>query len=311
VPLDPQVEVLLGQLAEAGAPAPESMTVAQNREMIAQLGDLAGMPEEVHRVVDTAAPGPAGDVPVRVYVPAAADAGPRPVLVYYHGGGWVIGNRDTHDVPCRALANRSGAVVVSVDYRLAPEHRFPAAVDDAYAAAVWAAEKAAEFGGDGGRLAVGGDSAGGNLAAVVAQLAGARGGPRIAFQLLVYPAVDRHDDSPSMRDNALGPLLSRAWIEWFYGHYLDGPDDGLDPRCSPARAEDLTGLPPALVITAEFDPLRDQGAAYARRLRESGVHAEHVDFPGMIHGFFQMGGVVDGGRRAVERAAAALRAALG
>jgi acetyl esterase/lipase len=310
VPLDPQVEVLLAQLAEAGAPAPESMTVAQNREMIAQLGDLAGMPEEVERVVDTTAPGPAGDIPVRVYVPAGAPEGPRPVLVYYHGGGWVIGNVDTHDAPCRTLANRSGAVVVSVDYRLAPEHRFPAAVDDAYAAAAWAAEKAGDYGGDGARLAVGGDSAGANLAAVVCQLAKARGGPPIAFQLLVYPATDRHDDSPSMRDNALGPLLSRAWMEWFYGHYLTGPDDGLDPRVSPGRAEDLTGLPPALVITAEFDPLRDQGAAYARRLRESDVEAEHVDFPGMIHGFFQMGAVLDGGRQAVERAAAALRAAL-
>jgi acetyl esterase len=308
VPLDPQVDALLVQLAEAGAPAPESMTVAQNRELIAQLGDLAGQPEEVGRVVDAAASGPGGDIPVRVYVPAGE--GPFPVLVYYHGGGWVIGNIETHDVPCRALANRSGAAVVSVDYRLAPEHRFPAAVEDAYAAAAWAAEKAGEFGADGSRLAVGGDSAGGNLAAVVAQLARARGGPAIAFQLLVYPATDRHDDSPSMRENALGPLLSRAWIEWFYGHYLDGPDEGLDPRVSPGRADDLTGLPPALVITAEFDPLRDQGAAYARQLREAGGRAEHVDYPGMIHGFFQMGAVLDTSREALDRAASAVRAAL-
>lgn len=309
MPLDPQVDALLGQLAETGMAAPESMTVAQNRELIAELGDLAGPPEEVARVEDTVAPGPAGDIPVRVYVPAGT--GPFPVLVYYHGGGWVIGNIDSHDAPCRALANRSGCLVASVDYRLAPEHRFPAGVDDAYAAAVWAAEKAGEFGGDGTRLAVGGDSAGATLSAVVTQLAKARGGPPIAFQLLVYPSTDRHDDSPSMRDNALGPLLSRAWIEWFFGHYLTGPDDGLDPRVSPGRAEDLTGLPPALVLTAEFDPLRDQGAAYARRLAEAGVAAEHVDYPGMIHGFFQMTAVLDGAKQAQDRAAAALRSALG
>ena len=309
MPLDPQVDALLGQMAEAGLPSPESMTVAQNRELIVQLGDLAGAPEDVARVVDTVAPGPAGDIPVRVYVPAGD--GPLPVLVYYHGGGWVIGNIETHDVPCRALANRSGAIVASVDYRLAPEHRFPAAVDDAYAAAVWAAEKAADFGGDATKLAVGGDSAGANLAAVVSQLAKARGGPRIGFQLLVYPATDRHDDSASMKQNALGPLLSRAWIEWFLGHYLTGPDDGLDPRVSPGRAEDLSGLPPALVITAEYDPLRDQGAAYARRLREAGVPAEHVDYPGMIHGFFQMGAVLDATRAAQDLAAKAVRAALG
>jgi acetyl esterase len=305
---DPQVEALLVQLAESGMPSPESMTVAQNRDLIVQLGDLAGPPEEVAGVVDTVAPGPAGDIPVRVYVPAGD--GPLPVLVYYHGGGWVIGNIDTHDVPCRALANRSGVIVASVDYRLAPEYVFPAAVDDAYAAAVWAAEKAGEFGGDRTRLAVGGDSAGGNLSAVVCQLAKARGGPRIAFQLLVYPATDRHDDSPSMRENALGPLLTRAWIEWFYGHYLLGPEDGLDPRMSPLRAVDLSGLPPALVITAEYDPIRDQGAAYARRLREAGVSVEHVDYPGMIHGFFQMGGVLDAGREVLDRAGAAVRAAL-
>jgi acetyl esterase len=308
MPLDPQVETLMAQLAEAGAPSPESMTVAQNRELIASLGDLAGAAEEVGRVVDAVAPGPAGDIPVRVYVPAGE--GPFPVLVFYHGGGWVIGDIESHDAPCRALANRSGAIVASVDYRLGPEHRFPAAVDDAYAAAVWAAEKAGEFGGDGARLAVGGDSAGGNLAAVVAQEAKRRGGPPLAFQLLIYPATDRHDDSPSMRENALGPLLSRAWMEWFYGHYLAGPDDGLDPRVSPARADDLSGLPPALVITAEFDPLRDQGRAYAEKLRAAGVEAEHVDFPGMIHGFFQMGAALDGGRQAMDQAAAAVRTAL-
>lgn len=308
MPLHPQVEALLTQMAEQGMPSPESMTVAQNRAMIGELADLAGEPEQVDRVTDTTAPGPDGDIPIRVYAPQAQ--GPLPVLVYYHGGGWVIGDIDSHDAVCRALAARAGVIVASVGYRLAPEHRFPAAVDDAYAAAAWAAEKIGDFGGDGTRLAVGGDSAGGNLAAVVAQQARTRGGPAIRFQLLVYPAVDRHDDSPSMRENALGPLLSRGWMEWFYGWYQAGPDDGLDPRMSPARTEDLSGLPPAMVITAEFDPLRDQGAAYAGRLTEAGVMAEHVPCDGMIHGFFQMAGTLDPARETLDRAAAAVRAAL-
>lgn len=312
MPLHPQVEALLTQMAEQGMPSPESMTVDQNRALIGELADLAGEPEELARVTDTTAPGPGGDIPIRVYVPhgPGEEQAPLPTLVYYHGGGWVIGDIDSHDAVCRALANRSGAVVASVHYRLAPEHRFPAAVDDAYAAAVWAAEKIGDFGGDGSRLAVGGDSAGGNLAAVVAQLARTRGGPDLRFQLLVYPAVDRHDDSPSMRENALGPLLSRGWMEWFYGWYQAGPDDGLDPRMSPARTEDLSGLPPAMVITAEFDPLRDQGAAYAGRLTEAGVATEHVPCDGMIHGFFQMVGALDPARETLDRAAAAVRTAL-
>jgi acetyl esterase len=308
MPLDPQIEALLAQMAEQGAKAPESMTVAENRAMIDDLAGLAGPPAELARVEDTAAPGPGGDIPVRLYVPPGD--GPLPVLVYYHGGGWVIGNLDSHDALCRALAARSGCLVAAVDYRLAPEHRFPAAVDDAYAALTWAAEKIGDLGGDPARLAVGGDSAGGNLAAVVAQLAKQQGGPRLAFQLLVYPATDRFDDSPSMHENALGPLLSRAWIEWFLGCYLNSPDDGLDPRVSPARADDLSGLPPALVITAEFDPLRDQGAAYVGKLREAGVDAELLPVDGMIHGFFQMAGVLDKARDTLDRAGDALRSAL-
>jgi acetyl esterase/lipase len=306
--LHPQVEALLAEMAKAEMPPPETMTVEQNREMILQFRDLAGPPEDVADIVDTTAPGPAGPIPVRLYVPAGEQ--PSPVLVYFHGGGWVIGNLDSHDGACRALTNRSGCLVASVDYRLAPEHPFPAAVDDAYAATEWVAEKISDFGGDASRLAVGGDSAGGNLAAVVSQLAKARGGPPIAFQLLVYPAVDRLDDSPSMTENADGPLLTVAWMEWFWGHYLTGPDDALDPRVSPGIVADLSGLPPALVITAEHDPLRDQGARYAQRLRDAGVPAEHRNHDGMIHGFFQMAGVLDGGREVIDHAAAALRSRL-
>jgi acetyl esterase len=304
MPLDPQIQALLAQMAEQGGKSPESMTVAENRAMIGELAGLAGPPVELPRVQDVSA----GDVPVRIYTPPGE--GPLPVLVYYHGGGWVIGDLESHDGVCRTLAARSGALVVAVDYRLAPEHRFPAAVDDAFAALTWVGEKIGDFGGDPTRIAVGGDSAGGNLSAVVAQLARQRGGPALRFQLLVYPATDRFDDSASMRENALGPLLSRAWIEWFLGCYLTSPDDGLDPRMSPARTEDLSGLPPALVVTAEFDPLRDQGAAYAGRLREAGVDARLLPCEGMIHGFVQMGGVVDAARRVLDECADAVRAAL-
>jgi acetyl esterase len=306
--LHPQVLALLAEMEKQELPPPETMTVEQNREMILEFRELAGPPEEVAEVVDLTAPGPEGPIPVRLYVPEGER--PLPVLVYFHGGGWVIGNIESHDGACRALANRSGCLVASVDYRLAPEHRFPAAVDDAYAATVWAAEKIGDFGGDAARLAVGGDSAGGNLAAVVSQLAAARGGPSIAFQLLVYPSVDRHDDSPSMTENAEGPLLTVAWMEWFWGHYLTGPDDALDPRVSPGLTADLSGLPPALVVTAEYDPLRDQGARYAQQLRDAGVDAEHRNYDGMIHGFIQMAGILDGARAMLDDAAAALRSRL-
>ncbi|GLZ48369.1 alpha/beta hydrolase [Actinomycetospora sp. NBRC 106375] len=308
MPLDPQIEALLAQMVEQGARAPESMTVAENRAMIEEFAGLGGPPAQLARVEDTTAPGQEGDIPVRVYVPPGD--GPLPVVVFYHGGGWVIGSLDSHDAVCRALAARSGCLVAAVDYRLAPEHRFPAAVDDAYAALTWAGEKIGGFGGDPGRLAVAGDSAGGNLAAVVSQLAKERGGPRVAFQLLIYPATDRFDDSPSMSENVAGPLLSRAWIEWFYGCYLHSPDQGADPRFSPGRHDDLGGLPPALLVTAEFDPLRDQGAAYVGKLRQAGVDAELLAVDGMIHGFISMIGVVDKARETLDRAGDALRAAL-
>lgn len=309
MPLDPQIEALLAALAEQGVKAPESMTVGECRAMIGDIAELSGPPQPVEQVVDTTAPGAGGDIPIRLYTPAGE--GPHPVLVYYHGGGWVIGDLETHDAVCRDLANRSGALVAAVDYRLGPEHRFPAAVEDAYAALTWAAEKIGDLGGDPSRLAVGGDSAGGNLAAVVAQTAAAQGGPRIAFQLLIYPATDRFDDSASMRENALGPLLSRAWMEWFYGCYLNTPDEGADVRVSPGHAEDLRGQPPALVVTAEFDPLRDQGAAYAGKLREAGVDAELLAVDGAIHGFIQMAGLIDKSRATLDRCGDALRAHLG
>jgi len=278
------------------------------RQMMDSLNDLAGPGEPVHHVEDREVPGPAGAIPARLYRPAAD--GPLPLLVYFHGGGWVLGGLASHDSVCRSLANGAGCAVLAIDYRLAPEHRFPAAVDDCYAATEWAAANAATLGADPKRVAVGGDSAGGNLTAVVAQLARDRGAPSLRFQLLVYPATDAGYDTPSYHENATGYLLELDGMRWFYDHYLGGASDRSDPRASPLRTRDLRGLPPALVITAEFDPLRDEGERYAVRLREAGVPVTLHRYDGMIHGFFAMGSVLDQGKLSVAEAAAALRAAL-
>src|SRR5581483_3719120 len=220
---------------------------------------------------------------------------------HLHGGGWVLGSLETHDALCRSLARAVPAVVVAVDYRLAPEHKFPAAAEDAYAAPAW------EIGADARRVAVGGDSAGGNLAAVVSLMARDRGGPRLAHQLLVYPATDAGLEHASMRENADGYWLTRDMMAWFWNLYLGGARDGGSPLASPLRAQDLRGLPPATVITAEFDPLRDEGEAYAARLRAAGVPVDLRRWDGMIHGFFAMETIFPQGRAAVEHAAAALR----
>ncbi len=308
MPLDPEATALLEALRQAGAPPVEQQTVEQARESFQALRELAGPPEPVASVEDRRISGPAGQIAVRVYRPP--DRGALPVLVYLHGGGWVIGNLETVDVPVRALVNRAGCVAVSVDYRLAPEHKFPTPLEDCYAATRWVAENANALGVDLDRIAIGGDSAGGNLAAAVALAMRDRGGPRLAFQLLIYPVTDFNLDSGSYRANGDGYLLTRSGMEWFWSHYLHSPADGERPYASPLRAADLHGLPPALVITAEFDPLRDEGEAYAGRLAGSGVPVTLKRYDGMIHGFFQLGGMLSQGRRAVDDVAAALRAAL-
>ena len=291
--LDPQIDALLQQLAETGAPAPESRTVGENRALASSLATLAGDPEAVGGVHDTVAAAEGIEVPVRIYIPAdVSHSGRLPVTVFFHGGGWVLGDLDSQDHMARIMANRSGTIVVSVDYRLAPEHRFPAAIEDAYAAVSWVAANADGFGGDGRRIAVFGESAGGNLAAAVVQEARRRGGPRIALQVLAYPAVDRFDDSPSMYENVAGPLLTRAWLEWFWGLYLTTPDEGADPRVSPAREDELAGLAPAVIVTAEHDPLRDQGDRYAQRLADAGVRVKHLPIKGATHAFFSFTGSV-------------------
>jgi acetyl esterase len=272
---------------------------------------MAGEPPEVGSVEDRTVPGPAGDIPVRVYRPDVE--GPAPILVFLHGGGWVIGNLDSHDVSCRALCKRAEVVVVSVDYRLAPEHPHPAASDDAWAALTWVAAHGDEVGGDASRLAVGGDSAGGNLAALMALRARDEGGPALRHQMLIYPVTDLAAETASHVENGEGYFLTTETMRWFIDHYL-GPDrahgDPADPAISPLRADDLSGLPPAQVLTAEFDPLRDEGDAYAARLAEAGVPVDHVQHPGLVHGFIGMGLLSPDCAGAAAAAADRLRAAL-
>ena len=308
MPLDAVVKVMLDQLAAQEGPAMVDVSPEAAREMHRVASAASGAPAPVKNVEDRSIPGPGGEIPVRIYTPAAT--GPQPALVYFHGGGWVIGDLDTHDSTCRTLANSAQCIVVSVDYRLAPEHKFPAAVDDAYAAAAWVADHAEEIGVDKRRVAVGGDSAGGNLAAVVALIARGKNTPRLAYQLLVYPITDYDFETGSYRDNAEGYFLTRDAMKWFWGHYIRSEADGLDPRVSPLRADDLVGLPPALVITAEFDPLRDEGEAYAARLRDDGVPVTVTRYDGMIHGFWQMSGLLQQSRDALQQAAEGLRSAF-
>jgi acetyl esterase len=308
VPLNPQVKVLLDGMAQAGGPALSEMSPPDAREMFRALSAL-GVPEEVARVDDRLVPTPDGDVPVRVYTPSEAVGGDAPLFLWFHGGGWVIGDLETADATCRALANRSGAVVISVDYRLAPEHPAPAAADDCLAAVMWAVENFELLGANPARLGVGGDSAGGNLAAVVCQRVRDEFGPEIDFQLLVYPVTDCTLSHPSIDENAEGYFLTKDAMQWFVGHYV-GDGDVKDPGVSPLHAASLAGLPPALVITAEFDPLRDEGEAYAAALADAGVPVEAIRYEGQIHGFVGMAAMIDDGAAAVDRAGAALAAAF-
>ncbi|MFG6116031.1 alpha/beta hydrolase [Halobacillus sp. MO56] len=305
--LDPQAKFLLEQMEAAGEPPMHELSPEEARAAM-DFSPLAGEPVEVAKVENRTIPSPAGDIPIRIYTPEGQ--GPFPALVFYHGGGWVIGDLDMVDVPCRLIANQSNCVVVSVDYRLAPEHKFPAAADDAYAVAQWTVEKGASIEVDSKRVAVGGDSAGGNLAAVVALMAHDRRDFSLAYQMLIYPVTHYSYDTASYQENADGYLLTKDSMEWFWDHYLRTEDDGRHPYASPLLAEDLSGLPPALVVTAEFDPLRDEGEAYARRLEEAGVAVERKRYDGMIHGFFWMPAALEQGKQCINQASAALKRAL-
>jgi acetyl esterase len=308
VPLDPQARAVLDQLDALGAPPLSDQSPEEARAGFAALAAVGGPPEEPVPTEDRTLPGPNGEIPVRIYRPAGP--APLPVVVYFHGGGWVIGDIASHDTVCHRLAAGVPAVVVGVDYRLAPEHRFPAAVDDCDVATRWVSDHAADLGADPARLAVAGDSAGGNLASVVARRARDRGGPPIAFQLLIYPATDMTRSLPSHTENGTGYLLDSDTMTWFLDNYLDEPDR-RHPDASPLFVDDLSGLPPALVVTAEFDPLRDEGEAYAARLAEAGVDVTVSRYDGMIHGFYGLDRVFDAARRATDETVSALQKALG
>ena len=306
MPLDAQTQALLDEMQAAAGPALYTLPPAAAREMMFELAKLGGAPDPVAHIQDSAIASPAGDIPIRIYTPAGD--GPFPILVYFHGGGWVIGDRDTHDVPCCNLANRAGCVVVSVDYRRAPEYKFPAAPQDCLAATRWAATNAAEINGDRSRIAVGGDSAGGNLAAVVAQMARDEGGPAMVGQLLIYPVTDYYlPAKPSYIENGDGYLLTRDDMIYFWGHYLNTPTEADNPYAAPLRAADLSNLAPAFVLTMEFDPLRDEGEHYAEQLKAAGVPTHAKRYDGSIHGCVSLAGVLDVGRIATNDAAAWLR----
>ncbi len=283
MPLHPDAQASMDARAAAGAHPTNTLSPDEARAQHNRLAAMAGPGEPVARVQDCEIPGPAGSIALRIYHPALA--APLPIIVYIHGGGWVLGNLDTTDALCRNFANLSQCIVVSTNYRHAPEHKFPAALEDAYAATKWVSENAASFGGDASRLAVCGTSAGGNLAAAVALMARDRGAPHIAFQVLIVPVTNFSFDTDSYRANADGYVLTREVMEWCWSHYLEHPQDSANPYASPLCAPDLSGLPPAFIATAEYDPLRDEGKAYADRLRDAGVPVEYHCYEGMIHSF--------------------------
>ena len=294
-------------MAALGAPPLGSVSAEEARIAAAARPLPPGAP--IARVDDRTIAGATGEIPIRIYTPRE-DTDKLPVLVWYHGGGWVLGTLDAADHTCRELANTAGCIVVSVDYRLAPEHKFPASPDDCEAAYEWTLANAQSVGGDSKRIAVGGDSAGGNLAAVVCIRARERNKPLPIFQLLVYPVTDFDFDRPSYVDNGEGYFLTRVAMEWFWEQYVNHPDEMAHPHAAPLRAADLTGLPPALILTAEFDPLRDEGETFGERLKEAGVPVTISRYDGMIHGFFGLFPVIDKGKAAIRESADALSAAF-
>jgi acetyl esterase len=310
MPLDPQVRQWRERrIADQVRPL-YTMTLAEARAAdLAEIRAGGGTPEPVHEVLELSMPVGDGELPLRLYRPSGQAR--QPVLVYFFGGGWTLGQIDTCDGICRTLANAAGCMVIAVGYRLAPEHKFPVPVNDCYDAVSWIVEHAAELGIDPDRVAVGGDSAGGNLAAAVTLRAAWQGGPPLAAQLLVYPNTCFGMDTESVRENDDPSMFNRRSVDWYWSHYLASPADGSDPLASPLLAADHAGLPPALVITAEYDPLRDEAEQYARRLQEAGVPTVLSRYDGMMHGFFLMYPMLEGGRRAVEEAVRFLRTRLG
>ena len=310
MPLDPILQMMKDNAAAAGNPSLRDGSVEEARTAYEMMAAAGGEPPELAGTDDRTIPGPDGhDLPSRIYTPQGE--GPFPLLLFFHGGGFTIGSIASHDPVARQLCAQAEAVVVSVDYRLAPEHRFPAAADDCFAATRWAAEHAAELDADPTRIAVCGDSAGGNLAAVVAILARDAGAPPVCAQALFYPTTDASKEHPSITENAEGPFLTADTMRWFHEQY-HGPDgDPSDWRASPILAPDLSNLPPALIITAQYDPLRDEGEAYGKALQAAGVPVTMNRYEDMGHVFVQLAGMLEQGRQAISEAAAHLRAAYG
>ena len=308
MPLTAETQAILAMRADA--PALNELPVEDARAAMAAMRPLVVEPEPVAQVHEMTIPGPGGDIPARGYLPTD-DPRELPTVVYFHGGGWVLGDLDSHDATCRALCNRAGMSVLSVDYRLAPEAKYPAAAEDSYAAVEWIAGMYSQQG-QTARIAVAGDSAGGNLAAVVSQMARDRGGPEIAAQILVYPVTNHSFDTESYRVNGGGEYgLSEAGMRWFWDLYLNDEAESAQPYASPARAEDLSGLPRALTITAEYDSLRDEGEAYAAALASAGVQSSCTRYDGVIHGFVSAFAAVPEGSEALDQIAAELRVAFG
>ena len=310
--LHPQVQAVMDAMARMNLAPPHTMPVDQARaQFMRSRGVYLAPPQSVASVADRALPGPGGDLPVRVYRPAGSEpAALLPALVFFHGGGWVFGNLDSHDPLCRELCNLAGCAVVSVAYRVAPESKFPAAVDDAIAAIRYVAGHGKELGIDSAKLATGGDSAGGTLAAAAALTFRDQGGPRLRLQALIYPVTDMTLDSPAYARIPTGYTLPRERMLFFREAYLRGPEDIADWRASPLKARDLSNLPPALVLTAAQDPLVDEGKAYADRLAAAGVPVKYSCYEGMVHGFLSMAGAIDAGHAGIAEVAGALKRAF-
>ncbi|GAB3670962.1 alpha/beta hydrolase [Salinisphaera aquimarina] len=308
--LDPQAARVLEAAEQSGLPLLETLSPTDARLQYERgTAITGGEPPAVFSVRDTQAEGPLGPIPLRVYVPREPGDQPLPMLIYIHGGGYVIGSRDSHDVPCRYLALAGDCIVVSVDYRMAPEHPYPEPVDDCWAAVNWIADNATALGGRADAIAVGGDSAGGNLATVMCLKARDEGGPAFVYQLLIYPGTDKSRSHASHTELASGYRLTKPLLDWFMDHYFSGaPAAADDPYASPLRAEDLSGLPPALVISAGYDPLRDEDIAYHDKLCAHGIASEHLHYPGMIHGFINMPGMLDKARECLDQCGARLKA---
>ncbi|HEU0162741.1 MAG TPA: alpha/beta hydrolase [Rhizomicrobium sp.] len=310
MPLDPLVKDFLDRMAAIPRPKVWDIPLGLMRQSFAGMMELTGPKDVAVGKVDTIAiPGPAGDIPARVYAPVAA-SGPQAVLVYFHGGGFVAGSLVSHDGLCRLFTAEGGFKVIAVDYRLAPEHPYPAAVDDAWAAVQWIEANAAELGVDAGRIAVGGDSAGATLAAVVTQLAREKGGLKLACQLLLFPFTQMGGETSSLHEFAVGYFLERQAIDYFLDLYAPPGVDRASPRVSPLRATDFSGLPPAYVMLAGYDPLHDEGLAYVEKLRAAGVAVTLADYPDLVHGFIYLQTVLPQAHEAVAEAAKAVRAAL-